>query len=279
LVSKVFDTSDETLGIDPEERKQLALAYLSNKAAIDESHVKLSLADYEDADVFLTHEQQRKRLWELVPVYPDHDVQWQGLRCLGGEDAWKAAAYERLKQQEGLWAEDLRRALLLNTTERDIKTLKLGANDTSRLCRDLAYEKYSDPDKGNKFWRIAGHVWTAAFDAAVLVVVLLIFARVETLFERLAVALLVAIYLKLREGIDGLSLAHFGTLVGLAEEFDKLARLIGEKRTRQEKELSTEQLGEGRRKLNAANVKMLIHAIFQSLMWIAVIYNVAVGLL
>src|SRR6185503_8814872 len=216
IVLTVFDTSKNPFAMDDDQRTELALAFLSNKTAMEASREEPTTASVFDPSDLYHYEQKRERLWQLLAAFPSYEVRWHGFRYLGGKDEWKAAAYKQCEDS------NLRYALLLNASTYDRETLKLGTEDEDKRCENLADEKFSTPDKPNRFWQVIGHVWTGLVDAVVLLIVLALFSRVDTTFERLVVALLVYIHLNVTGSLASLGLSYQAAMVALDAEFRKV---------------------------------------------------------
>jgi hypothetical protein len=279
LVLTDFDQEDTTLRLIPEQRDELALAYLSNKAAIQASHDQ-SLPDIDDGVALYSWEKERTRFWELLSKYKSKDVRWQGFRRVGGKDAWKAAAYAATDDPH------LRLVILRNTSDWELQTIRLGVKDADADCRELAQQKYEFSNEHRKAAksvgrprRILGYAWTGAVDFMILLVVLLLFSKAQGTFERLVVALFVYLHLKMTGWISMSALMTQTTAVALDEEFRRVRAATGEQLSyddRAEIEMATRKALQA---LEVERVKVYTHGAFQILVWIAVLYNLASSLL
>jgi hypothetical protein len=267
LVLKIFDTSDRSLSITPEERVDLALAFMTNLAVMEASRghsMRSGIDGYEK----YSHEKECERLWALLTTFPSYEVRWYGYRYLSGKDKWKAAAYQATDYAP------LRLALLANTSESDQETLRLGIKDEDGGCRQLAREKYFESSaKHSRLWRVVGFLWAALWDLIVLLVVLLLFSRVQTTFERLVVTLLVYIQLTLSGSLAGIARLYQTAMLSFDSEFRRLRAVAGEKISGDQRHAEARQLEDIRRELSKANVKFYIHSTFHLVMWFVVVYN------
>ncbi len=262
LLLKIFDIGDSSLGLSIDERKALALAYLTN-VGVEASR------EWHDWEL----DDNVKRLWAILPKFPDFDVQWNAFRYLGAQDSWKATAFKATTDLS------LRQAILLNTTETDIETLALGYQDEE--CRGIASQKNYDPlwRKPSKVWRIVGHVWAGIGDVATFAIAILIFSKVDTNFERLVVTLLVYIYLTLDDSISSFDQVFRETMAVVDENFSRLRSATGVKLSYDERRDLAKQRYENREAFSKARTNYYIHSAFYILMWIVVVYNLVSALL
>ena len=256
LLLKIFDIEDSSLGLSIDERRSLALAYLTN-AGVEASR------EWHDWEL----DDNVERLWAILPKFPDFDVQWNAFRYLGAQDSWKAAAFKATIDTS------LRQAILLNTTETDVETLALGSRDEH--CRGIASQKYYDPlwGKPSKVWRIIGHVWTGIVDLIILVVIILLFSKVDSTFERLVVVLLVCIYLTFAGHFAGLDRMYQAAMITFDENFRRLRRVTAEKISADDRRAEVEQKYEVGRAYQRQTINSYVHLAFQILMWAVVVYN------
>ena len=142
LIEKIFDPEDQELGINLEERKELVLAFLTNKEALDLGEVKAQTSL--DAWGAAIDKQFFNKLWELAPKWPNETwIQASIYRFVPADDETKAEHYK--KYDEAAW----RGEILENCQPKDTKTINLGMDDTNDLRRFVAYSKvrHLEPDK------------------------------------------------------------------------------------------------------------------------------------
>jgi len=148
LIRKLFDLEDKVegpngrvvclgeLGIDLEQRKQLALAFISNPAA-----QKDSLRDTQDSidgGEWYSRRQRWATVWKLAAKWPsDSGVPRAVFRSFATEDKVKAEVYQQSTENR------LRCDILESCSEKQPETLKLGIADTWGTCRYISYSKIS----------------------------------------------------------------------------------------------------------------------------------------
>ena len=118
-----------------------------------------------------------------------------------------------------------------------------------------------------------GYLSTVIVDAIVLVVVLLLFSKVTTTFERLVVSLLVCVHLEVTGVAAEFSRTQQNLSLSLDAEFRRLRAIAGQELSaddRVEQAIQTRQLD---RDVRTRQVKVYIHWAFQAIMWMAVGFN------
>lgn len=134
LVLKIFDYEDRSLEIDPNQRRELALAFLTNASALKDSHK--DAADLFDPITGSSRAVYFKMLWELAAKWPpESGVPYTTFNSVGAEDVTKEAAFTAAGDE---W---VKRAILENCDYRDKKTIDLGMHDPDDICRETAYER------------------------------------------------------------------------------------------------------------------------------------------
>lgn len=267
LVLRILDCDDKSLGLTIEERTQLALAYLTNGSAIEDSRI-----EWFKGDLFsYSFENERERLWSLVTKFPDSEVRWFGFRYLGGKDKWKAAAYLASSKSTLL-----RQTLLLNTSESDGETLKLGTEDEDDRCRELAYEKYNPRIAKSIRMAMLGYIWTAFLHFTVVLLVLLLFSQVQTRFERSVIALFVYIYLSLSGSFAEVKRLYRISVLRMDYEFRRVRGLTGESLTPDQRREETQELEAMRRQFSKSDNKFFVHAGFQLVLLVIATYNILI---
>lgn len=143
LIERVFDCEDNELGVAPNERSELVMAYLTNAEALKPSR-GLGTRDWpEKAATFWESgdwhaiERHFSRLWTLIAKWPGDtgDIQSWVYRVVGAPDQTRAEIY-RSCDVPG-W----RLAILESCDEDDTETLALGSADLDAGCCQLAYSK------------------------------------------------------------------------------------------------------------------------------------------
>jgi hypothetical protein len=230
----VFDPSDKALGITELEREELAMAYLANPAvvAFSQEHMCHAYDEYGPNDCSA----RRERLWQLLAHFPCARVKERGFRYLGGEDKWKAEVYRNTEEP---W---LRMELLLGARETDVELLRLGAADKEECCWEVAHQKYIDPKcmKAGKPGMPESAWWTytvATISSVVpLFIAWLAFGLARTPFERLLLAMLALLYLRMEAGGLGREWVWSLTSQRMDREFRRIRKLTGEKLSEDEQE-------------------------------------------
>lgn len=215
----------------------------------------------------------------MLPKFKNREVRLTAFHRLGCPDNWRAAAYEVTGEAH------IRYSILFNTSKRDVLTLNLGLQDTDESCRTLAQtrcllEGISNADlrgvdstQKGRMGRRMGYLSTVIVDAIVLVVVLLLFSKVTTTFERLVVSLLVCVHLEVTGVAAEFSRTQQNLSLSLDAEFRRLRAIAGQELSaddRVEQAIQTRQLD---RDVRTRQVKVYIHWAFQAIMWMAVGFN------
>jgi hypothetical protein len=273
----IFDPSDQSLKVTDSEREELAMAFLSNPAAIASSRDhSCPLSDFWEPRAEC--EKTRKRFWELLSAFPSDEVRARGYRSFGGEDSWKAEAY---RKTDNSW---LRLDLLRGATGIEIELLRLGVRDEDENCREVAAGKFIDPKKvkpgepgmpDTAHWKYA---WAAVTCAVPLGVAWLAFGMARTPFDGLVLALLGLLYL----GMQTMGLAREEerekSWTTLDTELRRLRELVGE-------QLSEDAQLDQRWQYLALNARLKqnrtarwIHLYGHTLTWAYVIYQLYMAL-
>ena len=273
VVLKLLDPSDNSFGVAPQQREELALAFVTNPSAIEDSRADHPFEPWMDAGGHYESEKARERFWQLLTKFPSYRVKQIGFSYFGGKDEWKAAAYAATEDPY------LRLAIISNTLEMDFRTLELARKDQDEYCREAAQERYIVPGKPKTSGRrIMGHVWTGVSDLAFLVIVLLMFSKTTSAFERLAVVLLVATYLGLTGSLVAVGRLYSHGMAALDVEFRRVRRLAGEKPSLDDRYEEADQAVKIAQTLSKADVDYRIHATFHLLIWCVLAYQVAATL-
>ncbi len=146
LIGKIFDPEDQELGINLEMRKELILAFLTNKEALGRKEAEAGLGGHrlEDGWAWYKANEFLKKLWDLAPKWPKETwIQASIYLFVPAGDETKAEHYKRC--DEPVW----RGQILENCDGGDTKTIELGMEDTRDLCRFAAYSMVRNlkPDK------------------------------------------------------------------------------------------------------------------------------------
>ncbi len=259
VVLKVFDTSDETFGLAPKEREELALAYLSNSAAMEASRKTPTVLDVTEASDLHSYEKERRRLWELLAAFPSLEVRWYGFSYLGGEDKWKAAAY-RATDDRGL-----RSRILINAGAQDTETLRLGTEDADEQCRNLAFDKGAEPDTPSALSRWARIAWGVLVNLVEFAVIILVLNKGIQRADPVVVPVLAMIYLTASTGVAALGRALWALSAKSDRQFVTLTRHLGDP----EHASYIETLNEEREQLKSTGTRFWIDTGFRSVEWIA----------
>lgn len=137
LLEMIFDPEDKELGINLEERTELARAFLTNEKALAQIAVPLMDPSAEA----LAHRFSRT-IWNLALNWPADGIgaprdkiPWLVYEHVPARDEIKAEIYQKIDEPV------LRRVILESCTRLAEKTLKLGIKDDDDTCRFLACEK------------------------------------------------------------------------------------------------------------------------------------------
>lgn len=258
-VLKVFDVSDETFGLAPKQREELALAYLSNTAAMEASRKQLTVLDVVDASDLYYHEKERQRLWELLVAFPSREVRWYGFAYLGGEDKWKAAAYSATDDPP------LRMRILINAGAQDTQTLKLGTEDADEDCRNLAFDKRAEPDTPSALSRWARIAWGVLVNLVECAVIILVLNKGTQRADPVVVPVLAMIYLTASAGVAALGRALWALSTKADRQFVTLTKHLSDP----EHASYLETLNEEREQLKSSGTRFWIDSGFRSVEWIA----------
>lgn len=155
LIAKIFDPGDKQLVMDLEKRAEIALAFLTNKEALDRiaedagfgklSGMERLLRNPAAGLAELSANSFLRKLWELAPTWPkESGIPYAVYRYVPTNDETKAKIYKTVN--EPAW----RYAILENCGPDDLETLKLGMQDSDDNplydCRHLAYSKIPSLD-------------------------------------------------------------------------------------------------------------------------------------
>ncbi len=141
MVTKLFDITDKDLAISIKERRELILAYLTNKEAIKAS--KRGGDYYSDGLDEYTVTSYFKELWTLITKWPKEsdDLKYFVYLYIDTDDSTKAQTYKSCENSE------LRQAILGGCNPQKYlwhnfkETIELGMKDSDETCRELAYSK------------------------------------------------------------------------------------------------------------------------------------------
>ncbi len=126
IIEKLFDYEDKEFAISPEERKELALAYLTNESFAE----------------VMTATSPAWRIWELAASWPVESGVPQAIyTCVDAPDWTKAKTYQGCKKPS------LRRAILSSCDRQDTETLKLGKEDSDPSCSLIALTTISKGER------------------------------------------------------------------------------------------------------------------------------------
>jgi hypothetical protein len=132
--------------------------------------------------------------------------------------------------------------LLLGARETDVELLRLGAADKEECCWEVAHQKYIDPKcmKAGKPGMPESAWWTytvATISSVVpLFIAWLAFGLARTPFERLLLAMLALLYLRMEAGGLGREWVWSLTSQRMDREFRRIRKLTGEKLSEDEQE-------------------------------------------
>ena len=150
LICKIVDLEDkdegpgdkigslEKLGIDFEQRKQIALAFISNPAVQKDSRRDIDNDPYLRIDGFASFSTRDRwsKVWKLTAKWPaESGVPRAVYENVSTEDTVKAEVYEQLRERGP------RTSILEGCSGKDRKTLTLGLTDPEGVCRYIAYSK------------------------------------------------------------------------------------------------------------------------------------------
>lgn len=134
LIERIFDPEDNELGIELNERLELALAFLTNEKALERSRVEYF--DFPDGWDAHTTTALFNKLWVYASRWqddPGYPLKYGVYMYVGTDDDTKAQIYQKCTD------EHLRQAILHGASWKDKKTLKLSMKDNDDFCRYLSY--------------------------------------------------------------------------------------------------------------------------------------------
>jgi hypothetical protein len=145
-INKIFDLEDKVegakdrlgrlgeLGIDLVQRKELALAFVSNPAAQKDS--RRDTQDFIDGGAWVDCRKRWATVWKLAAKWPrDSGVPKAVFRSFATEDEVKAEVYQQSTERF------LRLDILYSCRGNELKTLKLGIADSDGTFRYAAYSR------------------------------------------------------------------------------------------------------------------------------------------
>jgi len=132
LIEKIFDFEDQELGIDCEQRTELACAFLTNTQAISRQEKNLDDMQFIEAEAFF------KKLWTSASKWPKDS----GIPYL----IYRYVPYSGNAMKEGYESCDdphIRRVILEYSKPTQFAKYdpRLGLNDPDGYCRNIAYSK------------------------------------------------------------------------------------------------------------------------------------------
>ncbi len=140
LTCKILDQDDTELGINLEQRKELALAFISNPEAQTDSlrHTSRGYqkSGYRDWDVWESSAHWGA-IWRLAGKWPleQNSVALAVFENISVDEGVKAEVYQQLRD------ENLRYKILEFCDSTETQILALGIKDSDRFCRAAAYNK------------------------------------------------------------------------------------------------------------------------------------------
>ena len=135
LIEHIFDLDDTFLGIGIAERKELALAYLSNSESVDKSH--RTWRDFHPDDGFGAWSNETpSQLWLLASKWPPETRVPGGVyRYVKTTDETKAKVYQGC-------ADPIFREVILESCDgSETETIRAGTKDAESNCRRMAHSK------------------------------------------------------------------------------------------------------------------------------------------
>jgi hypothetical protein len=140
LIRKLFDVEDHDngrlgeLGIDFDQRKELALAFVSNLAVHKDS--RRNMQDFIDGGMYFETRRRWATVWRLASKWPrDSGIPKAVFRNLATEDSVRAEVYEQSTERF------IRLDILNSCCGNELKTLKLGIADSDGTFRCAAYSR------------------------------------------------------------------------------------------------------------------------------------------
>jgi hypothetical protein len=142
LIAKIFDPDENAYGIDSKDRKELALAFLTNERALKRVVKNRTVADRDFGAFDNRSERFLGTIWALSLKWPIESGIPYYIYLLPAADEVKADVYQKCIDAE------LRTTILDGCTDRDKTTLSRGIVDEDDICRSTAYGRISniDPD-------------------------------------------------------------------------------------------------------------------------------------
>ena len=143
LIEKIFDPEDKELGIELEERKELAFAFLTNKEVLAKNWANAKIEEGSaagfplyDGSSWYSADKFLRKLWESASTWPNESgVPYMVYQCVPALDDVKAQTYQKCDEAA------LRRVILEHCSRDDADTIQLGVKDTDEACRFSACTK------------------------------------------------------------------------------------------------------------------------------------------
>jgi hypothetical protein len=140
LIRKIFDPDDKELAIGLDQRRELALAFISTPEAHKDSHLHTTrlgsqATGHGDWDVWESSIHW-DAIWRLAAKWPiDAGVAQAVFENISVDEGVKVDVYQQLED------EDLRSNILQACDSTEIQILQLGTKDSDHFCRAAAFSK------------------------------------------------------------------------------------------------------------------------------------------
>jgi hypothetical protein len=134
LIEKIFNFDDGELSLSLEQRKELALAYLTNPKAQEES--RRDFFSFSDGWEAYDTTKHYRTIYDFILKWPKNSFPLSYLfKAIDTDDSTKARFYKGCEIP--FW----RRSILANCKSADEQTLQLGMKDSDADCRLVAFSK------------------------------------------------------------------------------------------------------------------------------------------
>jgi hypothetical protein len=141
LIQKLFDLANTDLGIDLEQRRELALAFVSNPEAQRDSHWHADVSGLQEiayGNDWALYESSNHwaAIWGLTAKWPiESEVGHAVFENIFMNEVVKAEVYQHCKDA------NLRFQILEACDSTEVQILNLGIKDSDRFCRSAAFSK------------------------------------------------------------------------------------------------------------------------------------------
>jgi hypothetical protein len=289
FIERVFDPEDTQLPINGEERKALIVAYLSNREVLAESQDFSNNAywrfysgfpdfveAYDRDSIWRKRKEHFSKLWELASKWPlESGIPWSVYEHVGVPDDVRADHYKKNDNAH------LREIILRGCTKSDVKTLRLGLADPEEDCRSIAISKGAkiEESKKTRYWQTSKktlrYLGVGLIHTIKIGIIVLVLNKSTSVFETIALVLLVLSYQGLSEVQTRSGLTLFSLAYGLDQKFRHIGKLLNEKLSEDEEQAEIDALRATSEGLRTAQINYSIGGFASLVVFIICILRLA----